>query len=159
MKTAKIIVYSNTWRAQLQTMLADMAYELFGSRMCDVDKFVKEHTFIYLAVDGDKLVGVSSFIVNEYFGLKEPSIGNTYIYVAPRYRKTKVFYLFALQSGIISLELNLPLEHYYSNDGSDGIGRKLFPKGKTMYRAISYSVDEVEPVLDILKSKLKIKDR
>jgi hypothetical protein len=152
-------LYSDERRDELIGLLTDMSNELFGSGMCDVDKFVDNHFATYLAVYDGKAIGLSSFHINDYFGMKESVLGNTYIYVDPKFRNTRAFYLFALQSGVMSIEMKMDLEHYYSNDTSSTLGENWLNGGKMMYKTFVYNVKEVSSVTSALKAKLKIKDR
>lgn len=152
----KIVLYENKHRKELEELLKLFSKEVFNSGVADVDVFVDGHWAIYLAIHQDEVVGFSSFVINSYFGLREPTLGNSYIYVLPKYRRSKAMYLFSLQAGRISVKQNLPLEHYYSSEDSIKLSSKL--KGEELYTTYLYSVEEVSRVFDKLNSKIKIKD-
>jgi hypothetical protein len=161
MKRTNIVLYADEHNEQLYGVLDAMAKELFPDDLTcvDVDKFVSQHSFVYVALDGDKVVGVSGFVVNDYFGLRTKTVGNTYIYVLPKYRGTRAMYLFSLQAGFVSLELNMPLEHYYASKTSKALGKRMFGDIEPAYETIVYNVEQVKAVVDRLRSKLNIKDR
>ena len=152
----RVVLYEDKYRDQLEELLMEFSVEVFSSGSCDVDLFIESHWAVYLAVRGDKIVGFSSFVYNSYYGLREPTIGNSYIYVVPICRTGRAMYLFSLQAGKICLEHNLSLEHYYSSDSSEKLSRKL--DGKKLYETYIYEVNEVERAFSSLNKKIKIKD-
>jgi len=82
----KIILYSDEYKDELEQMLLDFSTEVYDTGTCNIEDFVKYHWAIYLCVNDDNIVtGFSSFVFNTWFGLRETSIGNTYVYVKPKY--------------------------------------------------------------------------
>lgn len=153
----EIIEYSEEYRYNLESLMIDCSTELFGSGTADVDSFVDRHQYIYLAVFGDDIVGFSSFLINDYFGMREPTLGNTYIYVKPKFRNTRAMYLFSIQTAILSKELEIDIEHYYENEVSSELGYKWFCDGKKLYTVFLYNSDEVTQVGKRLAEKLNIR--
>jgi hypothetical protein len=136
---------------QLGEMLKEMSKELYGAGFCNLRAFVDRHWAIYLALDGDKLVGLSSFIFQDYFGLRLPTIGNSYLYVHPDYRRGRVMYLLAKQMVLVSQDTNLPIEAYYAS----GMSKKMAEgriKGKFLYDVYEYSPEAMREGGDTLKN-------
>ena len=152
----KIVLYNDSYNDSLCELLRLFSEEVFGSGTYDIDKFVNSHWAIYLALDNDIVVGFSSFNINDYYGLRKPTLGNDHIYVLPEYRDSKAMYLFSIQAGKICIDNNLPLEHYYSSDSSLKLSRKL--KGKKIYETYIYDVGDVSNTFNKLINKVRIKD-
>ena len=151
-----IVLYSEVYKDQLEKLLKEVSLELFKSVKYDIDSFVRNHWSIYLVIQDEQALGFTSFIYNTYYGFREPSVGQTYLYVTPKYRRTKVPYLLSIQAGKVSIDSNLPLEHYYATEASSRIGKRL--KGTQLYTTYIYEVDEVKKVYDKLITKIPIKE-
>lgn len=151
----RIVLYEDKYRDDLDDMLNGFAEEVFGEARSDVDFFIKCHWAIYLAIDSnDKAIGFTSFYINEYYGLRDSTIGNDYIYVREANRTSKAMYLFSIQAGKICIEQNLPLEHYYSSESSLKLSSKL--EGKKIYEARIHSVESVKETFGKLTKKIRI---
>lgn len=137
----KVIIYDNQYRDQLEELLVSMSQELFGAGTVNIDQFVNNHWVIYLAMEGDEVIGLSSFYYNTYFGLRPPTVGNTYLYVKPEYRNGRASYLLSIQSGFVSADTNLPLETYYASNSSRAISKRM--KGEHLFDAWLYSPEEM----------------
>lgn len=151
----KLILFEEKYRDELELLLIGFSKEIYGVGACDVDSFINNHWCIYLAIRDDKVIGFSSFTINDYYGLRTSTIGNDYIYIIPKYRNGKTMYMFSLQAGRISIEHKLPLEHYYASEDAFKISRKL--SGKKIYEAYVYEVCDVENTFNKLKEKVNIK--
>lgn len=145
----EIILYDNKYQDQLEELLIEFSSEIFGYGTADIDSFVKHHWGIYLAMKGDEVIGFSSFIYNAYYGLRPPTIGQTYLYVRPEHRRGRASYLLSKQAGYISVDSNLPLENYYASDDSKRIGNRM--QGTLMYEAYIYEPEEVAKAYNKLK--------
>ena len=152
----RIVTYTTEYKDRLEVLLKELSQELFGTGTIDIKTFVANHWCVYLAVVGEDVVGVASFTYNTYFGMREPTAGLTYLYVTPKYRNTKANYLLNLQSGVLSITNNLPLEHHYASDQSKRMSRKV--NGKKVYETWVVEVEDVMTAFNRLKSKVKIKD-
>lgn len=152
----KIVLYDHTFEKELEALLISLSQELFGEGTVSIEDFVNNHWSIYLAVRDSKVIGLSSFVHNTYFGLRPPTIGNSYLYVLPEHRGSRATYLLSLQSGYISDYLQLPLENYYASEESKKISRKL--NGTKAYETYIYEVEEVNRVFKNLKSKVNIRN-
>jgi len=141
----------------LSDMLVKFQEEVFGSDTeIDIDTFIKYHFAIYLAIIDGECIGFTSFVINSYYGLREPTIGNDYIYIVKGHRRSRAMHLFSLQSGKVCIENNLPLEHYIASESSDRLSKRL--SGKKIFTAYIYEVEEVERVFNKLKTKVRIND-
>ena len=138
----EIVQYSDVYKNQLQDILYEVSTELFNSRTVDLDAFINGHWVIYLATIEGKIVGVTSYVYNTYYGLRLETIGLDYLYVKPEYRNTRVTYKLIQQAGWLSIYHQLPLEHYYASEAAKRIGNKM--KGKKLYDTYVYEVSEVE---------------
>lgn len=152
----KLVIYEDFYINELHKMLMTMSEELFGEASADVEKFVSRHTHIYLAIIREEVVGFTSFTINDYFGLKEPVVGNTYLYVKPQHRRSKALHLMSIQAGLVARDLNMPLEHYVASKESKLLTKRL--KGEEMYVTYVYPVEECIRVIDGLKKKVRIKE-
>lgn len=145
--------YNDDYKQQLLELLEDMSLELFGYGSVDLEDFVSSHWAIYLAITNNEVIGLSSYLINDYFGLRESVVGNSYLFVKPEYRKTRATYLLSIQSGFIVNQLQLPLEHYYTSEESAKLSRKL--NGTKAYTTYIYEVDEVNKVYNRLEKTIK----
>lgn len=149
MNNVEVIQYDNKYRKELEEMLKAFSQEIFGYGTADIDAFEKYHWGIYLAKKGDEVIGFSSFIYNTYYGLRPPTIGQTYLYVRPEYRRGRASYLLSKQAGYISVDSGLPLESYYASEDSKRIGNRM--QGIFMYEAYIYEPEEVAKAYNKLK--------
>lgn len=145
----EIIIYNDSYKSQLEELLKDFSKEIFGYGTANIDSFVNHHWVIYLATKGDEVIGFSSFIYNTYYGLRPPTVGQTYLYVRPEYRRGRASYLLSKQAGYISVDSNLPLENYYASDDSRRIGNRM--QGTLIYEAFIYEPEEVAKAYNKLK--------
>jgi len=152
----KLVLYSDKHLYDLYKLLVEFSYEVFGDGTVDVDSFVKYHTHIYLAIIREEVVGFTSFNVNRYFGMRKPTVGNTYLYVKPQHRRSKALHLMSIQAGLVARDLDMPLEHYVASKESKLLTQRL--KGKEVYTAYEYSVEECMRVMNGLKKKVRIKE-
>lgn len=133
----------------LYYLLGLFSEEVYGCRKRDVNRFIEGHYAIYLLYDGFNIIGFSSFCYNDYYGLREPTIGNDYIYILKEYRCSKAFYLLSLQTGAVIESNSFNLEHYFaSEDSKRCIGRL---KGKEVYTVYEYERSDVLDVYNKLK--------
>lgn len=145
----QVVLYETKYKDQLEQLLKDMSQELFEAGTANLDQFVNNHWCIYLALEGDEVIGLSSFYYNTYFGLRPPTLGQTYLYVKPAYRRGRASYLLSKQAAFVSIETNLPLENYYATDASRRIGTRM--KGTHLFDAHLYEVEEVKKAYNKLK--------
>lgn len=144
-----IIQYEDIYKPDLEWMLRDFSDEVFGCGTVNIDQFIQGHWVIYLALRGDEVIGFSSFYYNTYFGLRPPTIAQTYLYVKPAYRRGRASYLLSKQAAFVSIETNLPLENYYATEESRRIGQRM--KGTHLFDAHLYEVEEVKKAYNKLK--------
>jgi len=146
-------------RGQLLDFLTAFQKEVYSSNtVVDLDCFIDNHYAIYLIVaDDKKIVGFSAFVINHYYSLREPTVGNTYLYIDKEYRRSKAMHLVSIQAGHIALELGYPLEHYIA----DGSGSEKFVgrlNGKKVYTTYEFELSEVERETNRLKDKVNIRN-
>lgn len=152
----KLKIYEGKHLSELHGLLMALSEEVFGHGGVDLQKFIDSHYAIYLAIIRGEVVGFTSFMVNDYFGLRPSTIGNTYLYVKPEYRRSKALHLMSIQAGLVARDLNMPLEHYVATKESRLLTKRL--NGKEIYTSFEYSVDECMRVIDGLKKKVRIKE-
>lgn len=150
----KLEIYNEKYRLDLSCFLNAFSNEVFGKAKSCVDQFVNLHWAVYILLKDDVPIGFVSYSYNHYFGMRDPTFGMTYVYITPSYRKSKAMYLISIQTGLISKEYNLPLEHYYTSEESNKLSRKL--EGELLTTTYIYSPEEVAKVTDRLTKKLKI---
>lgn len=121
----KVITYDNQYKQQLEELLKAMSSELFEEGTVNIDEFVNNHWVIYLALKGEEVIGLSSFFYNTYYGLRTPTVCNTYLYVKPEYRRGRATYLLSIQAGYVSIDTNLPLETYYASNESRVLAKRM----------------------------------
>lgn len=156
MTDIKIVLYADQYKEQLENILVKFSHELFDAGTVNIGQFLDYHWCVYLAVKGSKVIGLSSYTFNTYFGLRPPTVGNDYLYVLPEYRGSRAMYMLAVQSGVVSVENNLPLEHYYASEETRRVSRKM--TGVKAYETYIYDVKEVRRVYTKLISKVKFKE-
>ena len=151
----KLVAYEEKYHEALEALLTEFSTEVFGVGTSNIDHFVSGHWCIYLALKGEDVIGFTSFIYNNYYGLRTPTVGNDYAYIQPQYRGGKTMYLFTIQAGAVSLEYNLPLETYFATE--DGMKLSTLAEGELMYQAYTYDVEAVRSKFDKLTHKFEIK--
>lgn len=156
MSTIEIVMYSKEYREALKEVLIKFSQELFGAGTVRIDEFIDYHWCVYLAMKDGKVIGFTSFTFNTYYGLRPPTVGNDYNYVLPEYRGGRAMYLLSIQAGMVSVENNLPLEHYYASEATRKLSRKM--TGVKAYEAYIYDVEEVRRIYIKLLTKVKFKD-
>jgi hypothetical protein len=145
MSKITVIPYDDKYVDGLEELLLAFSKEIYGAGTVDLNRFVEDHWFIYLAMDGEKVVGFSSYIYNTYFGLRPPTIGNSYVYVTPQYRGGRAAYLLSKQTGYVSIDTGLPLELYLASNESRRVAEHLIgTKGNEVYTAHIYELDHIK---------------
>lgn len=148
-------------RDSLSLFLKEFAVEVYGNynHLLELDSFINHHSAvgIYMVYSGTRIIGFTSFIKNTYYGMRNHTIGNDFIFIIKRYRRSKAMHLISIQSGKIAIANKCNLEHYYADGGGSTpfIGRM---KGKLVYNAYEYPLDIIESEVNRLVSKVKIKD-
>lgn len=143
----------------LYSALLKFQKEVYGSKVpIDVNVFISSHFAIYLVVDNnDEFCGFTSFIYNDYFTMREPTVGNSYLYIEKEARRTKAMHLISIQAGKVASQLGLSLEHYIANESASEkfIGRL---DGKKVYTTYEFRLTEVIRETNRLMSKLNLKE-
>ena len=146
----EVVLYEDKDADELRAMLKEFSQEIYGYGTANLEQFLAQHWVVYLAKKGDEVIGFSSFIYNTYYGLRPPTVGQTYLYVRPEHRRGRASYLLSKQAGFISVDSGLPLENYYASEASKRIGNRM--EGTLLYEAYLYEPSEVAKAY----SKLKI---
>lgn len=152
----KLVIYESKYLNDLHKLLVEASEEIFGYGTVDIESFLSRHYAIYLAIIRGEVVGFTSFNVNDYYGMRPSTVGNTYLYVRPQYRRSKALHLMSIQAGLVARNLNMPLEHYVASKESRLLTKRL--NGDEMYTSFIYQLDEVERVVDGLKRKVRIEE-
>lgn len=144
----------------LYRLLGLFSEEVYGSKKVNLHRFIDGHYAIYLMYDGFNVIGFSSFCYNDYYGLREPTIGNDYVYILSKYRCSKAFYLFSLQAGAVIEDNSLNLEHYFASEDSNRCIDRI--KGEKVYTVYEYQRSDVlseyyriKEVYEKIKSKAR----
>jgi len=154
-----IKLYEPKYRSDIESLLKEFAKEIWDNSgdNVDVDCFVRNHWCVYVAIaTSGEVIGFSSYNLNHYYGMRDATVSNTFIYVVKEHRQSRAMYLFSLQSGKICVSNNLGLEHHYGSDESRKLSSKL--NGAKLYETFVYPLDEVSRVFSRLKSKIRIKE-
>lgn len=157
MKKVELVLFEPLHTSWLERLLENFGVEVFNSRnKIDVDRFINNHHgYIYLAVNEYGIpVGFSSFTYNDWYGLREPTLSNDFIYIEPAYRRSKAMHLFSIQAGYLCESMNLPLEHHTASAESEMLTSRL--KGKKLYTTYLYPIDSVIEEYSRLKTKIRI---
>ena len=154
MAKPEIIVYEDKYQQQLIDLVQECSKELYNTGTVNIEAFVKRHWAIYLVAVDNKIVGFSSWAMNDYFGLRLPTMGNTYLYITPEYRNSRAAYLLAgAQFCKVSEATNMPIEAYIASDKSRLLLNNRV-KGKFLYDVYEYSPEEVKVAFDHLKKHI-----
>ena len=137
----EVVLYEDKDADELRAMLKEFSQEIYGYGTANLEQFLAQHWVVYLAKKGDEVIGFSSFMYNTYFGLRPPTVGNTYLYVRPAYRRGRASYLLSVQAGYVSIDTDLPLETYYASDDSKVLSKRM--KGTRLYEAWSYEPEDM----------------
>jgi hypothetical protein len=142
----------------LYILLKEFQIEVFKEEQTQlqIKNFIDSHTAgIYIVFSGTSAIGFTAFNKNEYFGLRKPTIANTYLYIKPKYRRTKAMHLISIQAGKVAIGHDCNLEHYYAKDSGSVkfIGRM---KGELVYNAYEYPLEVVSSEIDELQKKVKV---
>lgn len=157
-KKVSLVFYEDKYSAALWRFLNKFQEEVYNSTThFSVGDFVKRHEGLIYMVLGEAgvPVGFTSFCYNDYYGLREATLGNDFIYLEPAYRKSRAMHLICIQAGTLCQNNNIPLENYYASDDSEKfIGRM---KGERIFSTYIFPVDEVSKETERLKTKIRIK--
>jgi len=145
--------------AYLSSALYKFQKEVFPKKETNVDvqMFIDYHFSIYLAVsNNNEFVGFTSFNYNGYFGIKSPTIGNTYLFIEKSHRRSNAMHLMSIQSGKVCEQAGLPLEHYIVDGGGSEkfVGRL---NGKKIYTTYEFDASEVLRETQRIETIVKIK--
>jgi len=145
---------------ELKYLLSKFQEEVYGcTTTIDALRFIEGHYAIYFVVNElGFIVGFSSFVYNDYYSLREATIGNDYIFIEKEYRRSKAMHLISIQAGKLCLDTGCPLEHYIVKDsGSEKFVGRL--NGKKLYTTYEFDLAEVKRETDRLLTKVKIKEK
>lgn len=151
----KIKLLENNYKTQLEKLLKMFSLEVFGSEKTDVDKFINNHWAIYLAIVDEKVIGFSSYNINDYYGLRENVLCNTFMYVDKKYRNTKATYMFLMQTCKICEDNSFDVEYSTDNKIVEKIGNKL--NKNILHKTILHKNNDVMYFYNKLKKRIKIK--
>lgn len=161
-KIVSLKLYEDKYKNGLLGLLVAFAKEVYNTDepVVDVDFFVLCHNAgVYMVVNEvDECVGFSSFSVNDYYGMKDRVLSNNYLFIRKDYRRSKAMHLISLQAGVICLENNIALEHFYTQ-GSGSVKFIGRLGGKHTYSAYEYGLDSIMKEVESLKQIINIKDR
>lgn len=148
-------------RMELLKMLNEFSAEVYGVKphYINIKHFENAHeTGIYILENEDgEIVGFTSFIYNCYYGMREATIGNDFVYVRPEFRRTRAMHIASIQAGEVAKHFGRPMEHYFvAGSGSEKFKSRM--EGNLIYNAVEYSLDTVVEELDYLKSKINTKE-
>ncbi len=124
----------------------------------DLETFINYHNAgIYIVVSEDgEAVGFTALMKSNYFGLRPPVICNTYLYIHPKYRRTRAMHLMSIQAGKVAIAHGCGLEHYYvAESGSIPFTGRM--EGKHLYDAYEYPVEVIKDQVNKLCNRVKIK--
>lgn len=154
---SKIIVevYSDTYKQDLEGLLIEASESIYGYGTANIDNFLDGHWIVYLAKKGDEVIGFSSYTYNTYYGLRPPTVGNTYLYVKPEYRRGRASYLLSIQSAYVSVDTDLPLETYYASDESKAMSHRM--QGTLLYDAWMYEPKEMSKAYTNATKNFKVR--
>jgi len=158
MRKTSLALYNDTHFPHLENLLKKFQEEVYKTDTnIDTDSFVEgHHGYIYMVLNEDGTpVGFSSFTYNPYYGLREATLGNDYIYIEKEYRRSKAMHLISIQAGILCQDNNVPLEHYVASDDSERFNGRL--SGRKLYSVYEYDLKEVSRETERLKTKVRIK--
>lgn len=159
MKKVKLALYEPDHEPYLWRFLSRFQEEVYDSTThFSIKDFVEgHHGYIYMVLNEDDIpVGFTSFCYNSYYGLRQATLGNDFMYIEPEYRRTKAMHLISIQAGVLCQNNNIPLEHYYaSDDSSKFIGRM---KGDRIFSTYIFPMEEISRETERLKTKVRIKE-
>lgn len=157
-KKVKLTLYHDRYKYALARFLRKFQEEVYKSDTeFDIDEFIEgHHGYIYIVLGESGVpVGFTSYCYNSYYGLREATLGNDFIYIEPSYRKSRAMQLICIQTGVLCQNNNIPLENYYASDDSEKfIGRM---RGERIFSTYIFPVEEVSRETERLKTKVRIK--
>lgn len=142
----------------LEKLLGEFQIEVYNeTRRFNVMEFVEGHYgYIYMVLnEKGSPVGFTSFCYNGYYGLREATLGNDYIYIEKEYRRTRAMHLICIQAGTLCQNNNIPLENYYASDASARFVGRM--KGNKIFSTYIFPIEEVSRETERLKTKVRIK--
>lgn len=151
----KLVLFEERYRNDLHHLLIAFSLDVFNYGSADVDMFIKYHSHIYLAIISGEVVGFTSFVSNDYYGMRSPVLVNTYLYIKPEHRRSKSMHLMSIQAGLVARDLKMPLEYVCASKEMDKISKKL--NAKQVGNIYEYSLELCEGIVDRFKKKVRIK--
>lgn len=158
MQKVSLCLYDDRYLDDLKRLLEEFQKEVYGiSTEFNIIEFVNgHHGFIYLVMSAEGTpVGFTSFVYNSYYGLREATLGNDYIYIMKAYRRTRAMHLISIQAGVLCQNNNIPLEHYYASDESSRFMGRM--KGERIFSTYIFPIEEVSKETERLQTKVRIK--
>ena len=160
----KMVLVGKSWKIDDQVKYLESALTKFQkevypneSTSVDVDLFIDYHHLIYLVEDDEgEFCGFTAFSYNNYYGMKSPTVGNTFMFVEKSHRRTHAMHLMSIQSGRVCEDMDIPLEHYIV-DGSASenfVGRLNATK---LYTTYEIETAEVVGEANRLSAKINLK--
>lgn len=155
-KKVELVEYKDEYLPYLYRFLRKFQEEVYGvTTEFDMKSFLAAHkNYIFMVLDAYGVpVGFTSFCWNSYYGLREATLGNDYIYIEPEYRRSRAMQLICIQAGTLCQNINVPLENYYaSGDSEKFVGRM---KGERIFSTYIFPLDEVSKEAERIKTKLR----
>lgn len=158
-KKVKLELYNPNHYAALERLLKMFQKDVYKiNTKINMQEFIDYHYgYIYMVMNDENIaVGFTSFVYNSYYGLREATLGNDYMYIEKEYRRTRAIHLICIQAGTLCQNNDIPLENYYaSDDSSRFIGRM---NGNKIFSTYIFPVEEVSRETERLKTKVRIKE-
>lgn len=137
-------------------LLVDFQDEVFkADTKIDLEALLA-YNDIYVVVDKKEVIAFASFMHNDYFGFRKPTVFCNFFHIRTDKRTSRAGFLLYMQIGKICEHRQLPLECCYATTGSFNLGQRV--KGKKVYDTYIYELDDVLEEFSRTKTKVKIKD-
>lgn len=158
-KNYELKLYTQELFNDLEEMLILFVEETFPEDVrldtINARRFADAHDdTIYMLYVDDKPVAFTSFCYNDYYGLRKPTIGNSYLFIKENYRKGIAYHLLAVQAGMILENNTCNFEHYYA-DGSRSNQWSKRMKGTLVYTTYEYDRDVCLQELKRIRGKFE----
>lgn len=149
----ELVKFENKYHDDLQEMLKEFTLEVFDNDLLfpDVTRFVGGHSAVFIILVQNKAVGFISYQVDDYFGLKEPTLAVNYVYLKEGYRKGRTTFALALHQLEVAVINELPLVHHYASDDSRAFFNRL--DGKLLYNTYEFGLETIKSQHDLLLNK------
>ena len=148
-----LVKYVESHEDALRDMLITFSKEVYKSDIdtVDVKTFVECHSLVYIVEVNNLPIGFITYMKQDYFGLRKPTIAVNYTYLKKNYRKGRTTFSLAINQLEVAIANDLPLVHFYASKDSKMFFDRM--EGTLLFNAYEFNLDTIRKQHDLLINK------